>query len=219
MSPLFSANMNIPYGKVAVYVLTFLGYIYSGYGSGVLSNLREAVLTAETIFGEVFKNVVNVANKFRTMHDVFDAAVEEDCVFKCPNNERPKPNRNHVPSADGCGSLGVKITTDYLPLGEMQNCCDEHDICYDTCGKEKEICDLEFKRCLYRYCDSYQKLVGGNTMVKTCKGAAKMLFTGTLTLGCKSFLDAQTKACYCPPRGRKEKKSKYTKGGERQNEL
>lgn len=24
-----------------------------------------------------------------------------------------------------------------------------------------------------------------------------MLFTGTLTLGCKSYLDTQAKACYC----------------------
>nr|CAH7722983.1 unnamed protein product [Callosobruchus chinensis] len=32
-----------------------------------------------------------------------------------------------------------------------------------------------------------------------CKGAAKMLSTSTLALGCKSYLDAQAKACYCPP--------------------
>lgn len=79
--------MDIPYGKVVVYVLTFLGYIYSGYGSGLLSNLREAVLSAETIFGDVLKNIVNVAQKFRSVHDVFDAAVEEDCIFKCPNSK------------------------------------------------------------------------------------------------------------------------------------
>ncbi|KAJ8923000.1 hypothetical protein NQ315_001548 [Exocentrus adspersus] len=76
--------MDIPYGKIAVYLLTFLGYIYAGFGSGFISNLRDAVLTAETLFGDVMKNVVTVAQKFRTMSDVFDAAVEEDCVFKCP---------------------------------------------------------------------------------------------------------------------------------------
>lgn len=36
----------------------------------------------------------------------------------------------------------------------MTKCCDEHDICYDTCGNVKEVCDMEFKKCLYRYCDS-----------------------------------------------------------------
>lgn len=107
-------------------------------------------------------------------------------------------NKFHVPSADGCGSLGIGIATEYLPVTEMDNCCDEHDICYDTCNKDKELCDIEFKRCLYNYCDQYEKTaVGGDIVVTGCKGAAKMLFTTTLTLGCRSFLDAQAKACYC----------------------
>ncbi|CAG9856961.1 unnamed protein product [Phyllotreta striolata] len=206
--------MDIPYGKILVYVLTFMGYIYSGYGSGFLNNLRDAVLTAETVFGDVFHNFVNVAKKFRTMSDVFDAAVEEDCIFKCPNNEEPRPNRNHIPTADGCGSLGVKIDSNYLPVGEMTKCCDEHDICYDTCRKNKEICDVEFKRCLYKYCDGYEGSVASGTIVKACKGAAKMLFTGTLTLGCRAYLDAQSQACYCPSSGRKNARKKYTQGDE-----
>lgn len=24
----------------------------------------------------------------------------------------------------------------------MENCCNDHDICYDTCNKDKELCDL-----------------------------------------------------------------------------
>lgn len=104
-----------------------------------------------------------------------------------------------------------------------------HDICYDTCNNDKEVCDMEFKRCLYKYCESYEKTVGGSTIVKSkkfslivhlvniylkilaCKAAAKMLFTGTLTLGCKSYIDAQSKACYCPP-SKKDYKYKYTRG-------
>lgn len=48
-------------------------------------------------------------------------------------------------------------------------------------------------------------------LIAGCKGGAKLLFTGTLTLGCKSYLDAQKNACYCPPA-----KNKYRKypGGE-----
>ena len=30
-----------------------------------------------------------------------------------------------------------------------------------------------------------------------CKAASKVLFTGTITLGCKSYLDAQAKSCFC----------------------
>jgi len=85
----------------------------------------------------------------------------------------------------------------------MATCCDDHDICYDTCNKDKELCDLDFKRCLYSYCDKYEKStkVGGEIMVKGCKAAAKMLFTGSVTLGCKPYLNAQSKACYCPSSG------------------
>lgn len=54
-------------------------------------------------------------------------------------------------------------------------------------------------------------------IISACKGAAKVLFTGTLTLGCKSYMDAQKQACYCPPEPgwKDKKKSKYTPGGER----
>lgn len=47
-----------------------------------------------------------------------------------------------------------------------------------------------------------------------------MLFTGTLTLGCKSYMDSQKQACYCPPEPgwKDKKKNKYTPGGVR-NEL
>ncbi|CAH1978289.1 unnamed protein product [Acanthoscelides obtectus] len=190
--------MEIPYGKILVYLLTFLVYIFSGYGSGLLVNLRDAVLSAETVFGDVLKNAIHIARKFRSLHDVFDAAVEEECIFKCPNGGEPKPNRNHVPTADGCGSLGLNLKSEYLPITEMKKCCDAHDICYDTCRKDKEMCDVEFKRCLYKYCDMHETSTAGNTIVKACKGAAKMLSTSTLALGCKSYLDSQAKACYCP---------------------
>lgn len=48
-----------------------------------------------------------------------------------------------------------------------------------------------------------------------CKSTAKLLFTGTLTLGCKAYKDAQAEACYCPPPYGKQKyykKSKYFTG-------
>lgn len=78
----------------------------------------------------------------------------------------PRPNRNHVPEANGCGVAGFpEIKSEYLPIGQMTKCCDAHDICYDTCNSIKEVCDVEFKRCLYRFCDSQEKTVG-NTIVK-----------------------------------------------------
>lgn len=73
--------------KIFIYCLTFLGYAYTGMGSGILQNLKDAVLAAESVFGDVLKNVITVAEKFRSVHDVFDAAVEENCIFKCPDGK------------------------------------------------------------------------------------------------------------------------------------
>lgn len=74
--------------RIAIYVLTFLTYAYSGYGSNIIHNLRDAIIAAEAVFGDVFKNVIHVARKFQTVHQVFDAAVEENCIFKCPGGKR-----------------------------------------------------------------------------------------------------------------------------------
>lgn len=80
--------MEIPKMKIFIYVLTFLGYAWSGYGSNVINNLRDAVLSAESIFGGVLENLITVARKFSSVRDVLDAAVEENCVFKCPSGKK-----------------------------------------------------------------------------------------------------------------------------------
>lgn len=76
--------MQISYMKIAIYALTFLTYAYSGYGSSTIAHLRDAIIAAEAIFGDVFKNLITVLKKFHTVQEVFDAAVEEQCIFKCP---------------------------------------------------------------------------------------------------------------------------------------
>lgn len=76
--------MEIPYRKIFIYVLTFAAYAYTGIGSTMLRNLKDAVLSAESVFGDMFRNAITVAEKFRSLHEVFDAAVEEDCIFACP---------------------------------------------------------------------------------------------------------------------------------------
>ena len=34
----------------------------------------------------------------------------------------------------------------------MTSCCDKHDICYDTCGTNRDDCDKNFKKCLKDMC-------------------------------------------------------------------
>lgn len=75
----------LQYRKIIIYALTFMAYAWSGYGAGLLSNLRDAVLTAESVFHDLFQNVITVAWKIKDIHEVFDAAVEEHCLFQCPD--------------------------------------------------------------------------------------------------------------------------------------
>jgi len=73
--------------KVFLYVLTFLGYACSGYGAGIISSLRDAVLAAEYGFGDILQNIITIAKNFKLAHDVYDAAVEEECKYVCPNGK------------------------------------------------------------------------------------------------------------------------------------
>lgn len=75
-----------PKAKVLIYTLTFLGYIYSGYGAGVLGTLREAVLSAENVFGNVLETVVSFTKEFY-IHESLDDAAEEICTFQCPSGK------------------------------------------------------------------------------------------------------------------------------------
>lgn len=79
--------MEIPYRKIFIYILTFGAYAYTGIGSTMLKNLKDAVLSAESVFGDWFRNAITVAEKFKSLHEVFDAAVEEDCIFSCPEGK------------------------------------------------------------------------------------------------------------------------------------
>lgn len=187
------------YRKILVYVLTFLTYIWSGYGADLLGNLRDAVLAAETVFGDFFHDAITVAKKFKDVHEVIDAAADDSCVFTCPNGAPPKPNKNHKPESNGCGSFGLeKVYQEFFATPQITACCDVHDICYDTCNSDKEKCDLEFKRCLYKYCDSFES--SSTKVVNACRTTAKLCFSGTTTLGCKSYIEAQKNACYCNDR-------------------
>lgn len=80
--------MYFPLQKVFVFTLTLAGLIFSVNGFDILSQLRDAVLSAESFVGDIFKNVVQVVQHFRTFNDVFEAAVEEHCVFRCPNGKQ-----------------------------------------------------------------------------------------------------------------------------------
>lgn len=77
-------DMEIPKMKILIYTLTFLGYAWSGYGSGLLGNLRDAILAAEEFFGHFLENAVEVLKKLNEGYRVLDAS-GDNCKFSCPS--------------------------------------------------------------------------------------------------------------------------------------
>lgn len=165
------------------------------YSHGLLGGIRQAFESVGDVWS-IWGNAVRISQGINAVNDIINEASEENCIFQCPDGKKPQKNRYHVAQADGCGSFGIHIPKEHMPIAELTSCCDEHDLCYDTCNREKEKCDYTFKSCLYSICDKYKKSVGPE-LFSACKVAAKGMFTGTVALGCKAYKDSQERACYC----------------------
>jgi len=163
----------------------------------ILEGLKDAVLNAEGILGDVFNSLDSVAKHLKFTKEAWEHSVEEECKFSCPDGSTPKKNKYYRPVPNGCGVPGIEIS-EYVSVKDMKQCCDQHDICYGTCNKDKEECDLFFKKCLYKICDRLKDKIP-DVALTGCKSTAKVLFSGTMMFGCKFYKTAQEEACYCPP--------------------
>eukprot|EP01120_Amphizonella_sp_Union-15-10_P008298 TRINITY_DN2966_c0_g1_i1.p1 TRINITY_DN2966_c0_g1~~TRINITY_DN2966_c0_g1_i1.p1 ORF type:complete len:147 (-),score=11.30 TRINITY_DN2966_c0_g1_i1:6-446(-) len=116
----------------------------------------------------------------------------KSCSFTCPSGHKLIPKPNHKPSFNGCGITGMLVKSDF----DFTNCCNEHDLCYDTClpDRDKEACDSEFLECMNKVCRS-SKL--SQEVEKQCLGNAKLFFIGTTSFGCNSFMESRKMACLC----------------------
>lgn len=79
--------MEINKGKILVYVLTFAAYTWTGYGSGILGHLKDAVITAEGFFGEFLEKAVDIVKNIKDVKQKIDSTVGEKCIFECPNGK------------------------------------------------------------------------------------------------------------------------------------
>lgn len=117
-----------------------------------------------------------------------------ECVYKCENGKKAKPNPDHVPKSNGCGSFGIEFDTGNLPL--MTACCDTHDYCYDTCNRGKEECDKGFQQCLLNMCSKMIDDLNKEEQ-EGCQATAEIMYRGTIALGCTPYKKAQKNACDC----------------------
>jgi len=152
-----------------------------------------------------------------------DSVIAEECLYTCKNNRHvPVAKPGHVASSNGCGSAASGIfdhtETSLIKVERgFTKCCNRHDLCYDTCNSDKDLCDIEFKKCLYSVCRSDSNklsFIDG----KTCKLKAKLFFVTVIGVGCQAYLDAQANACVCRSLT-EQKQSSYSQKNYQKNEL
>ncbi|XP_070833153.1 group XIIB secretory phospholipase A2-like protein [Chaetodon trifascialis] len=100
----------------------------------------------------------------------------------------------------------VSTAADMLDLGipAMTKCCNQLDVCYDTCGTSKYDCDSKFRSCLHGICSDLNKSLGFVSKVQACESMADTLYNTVWTLGCRPYMNSQRAACVCEGEERDE---------------
>ncbi|XP_072439616.1 group XIIB secretory phospholipase A2-like protein isoform X1 [Chiloscyllium punctatum] len=156
----------------------------------------------------------SIRDSFEAINGYFDSFLEllggrnGVCQYKCRYGKAPLPRPDYKPpEPNGCSSsfLGLKVP-DTLDLGipAMTKCCNQLDLCYDTCGANKYRCDAKFRWCLYGICSDLKKSLGFVSKVEACESVADTMFNAVWTLGCKPFMNSQRSACVCNEEERDE---------------
>lgn len=71
--------------------------------------------------------------------------------FKASLVPRPDP----IVDINGCGSYNIHIDFELFNAGEFNQCCNGHDVCYESCDSTKNKCDTTFERCLKDVCNTW----------------------------------------------------------------
>ncbi|XP_023267359.1 group XIIB secretory phospholipase A2-like protein isoform X1 [Seriola lalandi dorsalis] len=149
----------------------------------------------------------SIRNSFQTMHGYFDSLVElaggRDgvCQYRCRYGEAPQPRPGYqLPEPNGCSSslVGFQVNAAMdLGIPAMTECCNQLDVCYDTCGTSKYDCDSNFRSCLHDICSDFKKSLGFGSKVQACESMADALYNTVWTLGCRPYMNSQRAACVC----------------------
>uniref|UniRef100_A0A8C3TSB5 Phospholipase A2 group XIIB n=1 Tax=Catharus ustulatus TaxID=91951 RepID=A0A8C3TSB5_CATUS len=144
--------------------------------------------------------IETIRDGFETVNSYFDSFLEllggknGVCQYRC----RYAPPTQELPPA----VLGT-VTLD-LGIPAMTKCCNQLDICYDTCGANKYRCDAKFRWCLHSICSDLKRSLGFVSKVQACESMADTVFNAVWTLGCRPFMNSQRSACICSEEERDE---------------
>nr|XP_056706258.1 group XIIB secretory phospholipase A2-like protein isoform X2 [Euleptes europaea] len=144
-----------------------------------------------------------IRDGFEAVNSYFDSFLEllggknGVCQFRCRFGKAPLPRPDYKASEpNGCSSyfLGLKLD---LGIPAMTKCCNQLDVCYDTCGANKYRCDAKFRWCLHAICSDLKRSLGFVSKVEACESVADTVFNTVWTLGCRPFMNSQRSACIC----------------------
>jgi len=164
-----------------------------------LDDIKSTLGTAKTYMDQMLPLISDGLKAVKKFEEFVDNTIEEDCYFECPRGKVVKPNENHTKTSNGCGSLDIIFDDSENSLihveKDFSDCCGTHDECYDSCGEDKDLCDLAFRKCLYKVCrkDEHKRFLDN----KKCKLKAKLFYMAVIGVGCQPFKDAQRNACHC----------------------
>uniref|UniRef100_A0A667XLN5 Phospholipase A2, group XIIB n=1 Tax=Myripristis murdjan TaxID=586833 RepID=A0A667XLN5_9TELE len=148
----------------------------------------------------------SIRGSFQAISGYFDSLVElvggrnGVCQYRCKYEKVPEPRPGYqIPEPNGCSSSLVGFQVDGFDLGipAMTKCCDQLDVCYDTCGTSKSSCDSNFRWCLHGICSELKKSLGFVSKVQACESVADALYNTVSTLGCRPYMNSQRAACIC----------------------
>ncbi|KAJ8248206.1 hypothetical protein GJAV_G00239510 [Gymnothorax javanicus] len=149
----------------------------------------------------------SIRDSFQAVNGYFDTLVEMMggpngvCQYRCRYGKAPVARPNYkIPEPNGCSSslLGFQVP-DSLDMGipAMTKCCNQLDLCYDSCGSNKYRCDSKFRWCLHGICSDLKRSLGFVSKVEACETVADALYNTVWTLGCRPFMNSQRAACLC----------------------
>nr|XP_006006519.2 PREDICTED: group XIIB secretory phospholipase A2-like protein isoform X2 [Latimeria chalumnae] len=154
--------------------------------------------------------IETIRDGFETVNGYVDSFLEllggrnGVCQYRCRYGKAPMPRPDYkAPEPNGCSSyfLGLKLD---LGIPAMTKCCNQLDMCYDTCGSNKYRCDAKFRWCLHAICSDLKKSLGFVSKVEACETVADTMFNAVWTLGCKPFMNSQRASCICQEEERDE---------------
>ncbi|XP_067929508.1 group XIIA secretory phospholipase A2-like [Watersipora subatra] len=144
-------------------------------------------------FADSLRDISDVVDKVASIANNLDFSGNNNCKYTCLYGQVAVPNKAYAPEVNGCGTFGIEVRLTEYP--GITQCCNDHDVCYAICGKDKAQCDVELQRCAQRVC--LQATEGGIVANQACKTLSEMLYEATSMLGCQPYKSAQEKACIC----------------------